>query len=129
MEEHLILLKKYKFDSYLKKLNKKLKNKKVIIYGSGLFFKSIKENYDLSELNIIGISDRKYEFSQEGNEDFGYKIVPYNRIIDYKPDCILISVLNYMSILKSLREEYSSTKVKVYPLVDKPFMELLKEIL
>ena len=43
-----------------KKLNKKLKGKTIVIYGSGLLFQKVLSNYDLSELNIIGISDRKF---------------------------------------------------------------------
>ncbi len=130
MDEHLELLKEYKFQKYLNKLNKKLKNKKIVLYGAGKFFEAIKQNYDLSGLNIIGISDRKYKSSDEGNLAFGYKIIPFNRIIDYKPDCILISTLLYMSILRIFRkEEFSATKINIYPLVDKPFGVLLKEII
>ena len=35
------LLNKYKFEKQLKKLNKKLKNKKFVVYGTGLVFQTI----------------------------------------------------------------------------------------
>ena len=35
------LLNKYKFEKQLKKLNKKFKNKKVVVYGTGLVFQTI----------------------------------------------------------------------------------------
>ncbi len=129
MDELLETLKKYKFDKQLKRLNKKLKSKTVVIYGTGLFFQKIKENYDLSGLNIIGVSDRKYTKEEEGKESFGYKIVPLDKIIDYKPDYVLISTLRFLGIMDDFNNNvFKGTKIKVLPLVDKPFLTLLKEI-
>ena len=129
MDELLETLKKYKFDKQLKRLNKKLKSKTVVIYGTGLFFQKIKENYDLSGLNIIGVSDRKYTSEEEGKEAFGYKIVPLDKIIDYKPDYVLISTLRFLGIMDDFNNNvFKGTKIKVLPLVDKPFLTLLKEI-
>ena len=129
MDELLKELKKYKFDKQLKKYNKKLKNKTIIIYGTGLFFQKIIENYDLSGLNIIGVSDRKYTSEEEGKEVFGYKIVPLDKIIDYKPDYVLISTLKFLGIMDDFKNNvFRGTKIKVLPLVDKPFLTLLKEI-
>ena len=42
------------------KLSKKLKNKKLVIYGAGDFAKVLFENYDLSKLNILAVSDKKF---------------------------------------------------------------------
>ena len=89
----------------------------------------IKENYDLSDLNIIGVSDRKYTSEEEGKESFGYKIVPLDKIIDYKPDYVLISTLKFLGIMDDFKNNvFKGTKIKVLPLVDKPFLTLLKEI-
>ena len=44
------------------KLAKKFKNKKVVIYGAGIYFQIIKNNFDISKLNIIGIADKKFEY-------------------------------------------------------------------
>ena len=129
MDDLLEQLETFKFDKYLKKLNRKLKNKTVVIYGAGLLFNKIIENYDLSNLNVIGISDRKFEREEEGQEDFGYKIIPLEKIKDYNPDYILISTINYMPILDDfVHNLFKKTKIKVLPLVDKPFWVLLKEI-
>ncbi len=130
MDEHLELLKKYKFDKQLKKLDKNLKNKSVLIYGAGIYFKKIKENYDLSNLNIIGISDKKFQLEQEGQEEFGIKIVPYDKIWKLNPDVILIATLNTFNIYKSLKKEINKNglKIKLLPLVDKPFFDLLAEV-
>src|SRR5574344_1156950 len=55
---NFLYLENYNFKKHLEKLNKKLKGKKVVIYGAGIFFEAIHEFYDLSKLDIIGISDR-----------------------------------------------------------------------
>lgn len=129
MDEHLELLKKYNFEKQLCKLNKKLKNKRVMVYGTGLFFKKIKENYDLSDLNIVAVSDKKYTLEQKGQMDLGYEIVPYDLIVEYKPDYILIATLNIFNIYMGLKELVKGKKIKILPLVDKPFLVLLSEIL
>ena len=129
MDNLLESLEEFKFKKQLEKLNKKLKNKTVVIYGTGLLFQKIKENYDLSNLNIIGVSDRKYTTEEEGRESFGYKIIPLEKIVDYKPDYILISTLKFLGIMDDFKNNvFKGTKIKVLPLVDKPFFTLLKEI-
>lgn len=123
------LLNKYKFEKQLKKLNKKLKNKKVVVYGTGLVFQTILKEYDLSNINIIGVSDRKFEESEEGQELLGFKKIPLNKIADYKPDYILIGALKFLPIMNDfMHNKFSGTKIKVLPLLDKPFFTLLKEI-
>ena len=44
----------------INKLSRKLKNKKVVIYGAGNFSKVLFENYDLSKFNILAVSDKKF---------------------------------------------------------------------
>lgn len=129
MSELLTHLKKVEFNNQIKKLKKKIKNKTVVIYGTGLLFQEIIKNYDLSDLNIIGISDRKYRIEDEGKLDLGYKIIPYDSITKYKPDYVLVSTLNFLGLLYTFRKDlFKHTKTKVLPFVDKPFKELLKEI-
>ena len=130
MDEHLELLKKYKFEKQLKKLDKKLNDITVLIYGAGIFFKKIKDNYDLSNLNIIGISDKKFQLEQEGQEEYGIKIVPYDKIWEVNPDVILIATLNTFNLYRSLKKEIKEKKLKnkLLPLVDKPFFDLLAEV-
>jgi len=128
MNKHIEILKKYKFEKQLRKLETILRNKSVLIYGAGLFFKTIKEEYDLSKINVIGICDKRYQLNQEGDIDFGYKIIPYEKIIEYKPDYILLATLKTYNIYQSFQtKEIKKAKIKVLPLVEKPFLELLKE--
>ena len=126
LEEHL----KYcDFDKYFKKLVKKLKGKTIIIYGSGTLFQHIQKNYDLFELNIIGISDGKYLLEQEGQEDLGYKIIPKEKLEDYDVDVVLLGLQNYISVLCDFASEiYKGKKTKIYPLVKIPLWKCLKDI-
>lgn len=129
MDEHLEYLESVKFDKQLKKLNKKMKNKTIVIYGTGILFQKLIKNYDLSNLNIIGVSDMKFTLDKEGEDCLGYKIIPLEKIADYKPDYILISTLKFLGILNNFRNNlFKKTNIKVLPLIDKPFLSLLKEI-
>lgn len=118
-----------KFEKYLDKLNKKLKNKTVIIYGSGSLFQYIKKNYDLSKLNIIGVSDIKFNSKQEGEDFLGYKIIPKDKMTSYKPDVVLVATLKYLGITEDFEiNVFNKTKTKIYPLARIPLADLIKEI-
>ena len=122
-------LKNINFQKQLDKLEKKYKNKKIIIYGTGLFFRTIVENYDISKLNIIGISDRKYDIYDEEKSFFGYRIIHLSKIKDYNPDCILISTFNFLPVMYSFKNKiFKNTKVEIFPIADKNFVFLLREI-
>ena len=66
--ELILFLKNVGFDNYLKYLKSKLKNKRILIYGAGLLFQTIYSNYDLSNLNIVGISDMSFSAKSELNK-------------------------------------------------------------
>jgi len=128
-EENLEYLEKFKFSKTLKTLKRKLKNKTIIIYGAGAFFELIQKYYDLSDLNIIGISDRRFEEHSEKETAFGYKVYAPNEISTVNPDYILVATKNYMTIIEDLYyniAKHSKTKIKV--MVAKNFWTLLKEI-
>lgn len=119
-------LKSINFEKNLSGLKKKLKNKTVIIYGTGLLFQYINENYDLSCLNIIGISDMKYAEEMEGQVDLGYKIIPKSMMTKYNPDYVLVGSENYMGLIESLNLEFEG--LKFLPLAKKNWIEIVKVI-
>lgn len=112
LEKYLI---NNKFEEQLSNLKNELKNKKIIVYGTGKLFQTIIEKYDLSDLDIIGVSDKKYVLEDEGKENFGYKIIPFCKLNMYEADCILLGVQNYLS----LQHEFQKSKIAqmVLPLV------------
>ena len=89
----------------------------------------LKENYDFSGLNIIGISDMKFDEKDEGKDFLGYKMIPKNKIVSYNPDYILVATLKYISIVEDFEVNIlNKTKIKVLPLARMPFLKLIKEI-
>lgn len=126
---NLNYLYEFNFDKTLPNLVKKLKNKFVVIYGAGVFLELIKKYFNISELNIIGISDRKFEKHVENEEFLGYKVYSPDEIRDLKPDYVLVATKNYINIIESLYyETLKGTKIKIKPLMQKPFITLVKEI-
>lgn len=117
------------FEKHLKKLKSRLKNKKIVVYGAGSLFLYIKDNYDLSEFNIIGISDKKFVDEEEGQDFSGFKIIPAGKIVDYKPDYVLISTQNYLGLLEQfVSDVFKDTKIKIAVLPKKPLWTIIKEI-
>lgn len=107
------------FEKNLQKLIKDLKKKKVIIYGTGLLFDTIINNFSLSDLNIIGISDLKYS-STGIDTDKGYKIIPLESIKKAAPDYILVATEYYDSIINNFKNNlFKDTGIKILPLAKK----------
>lgn len=126
--ENLNYLYKLHFDKSLPKLIKKLKNKTVVLYGAGAFLELIKNYFDISEMNIVGISDKRFE-EHECNETFlGYRVFSPNEITKLNPNYVIVTTKRYVNIIENLYYELlKGTKIKIKPLVKKGFIELLKE--
>lgn len=126
---NLNYLYEFNFDKTLPKLVKKLKNKSVVLYGAGVFLELIKKYFDISGLNIIGISDRRFENHLENEEFMGYKVYSPEELKKLNPDYVLVATKNYINIIESLYyETLKGSKIKIKPLMQKPFMTLVKEI-
>ena len=98
--EELQYLKYIDFKNKLEKLNIQLKNKKVVLYGAGILLETAIEKYDFTKLNIIAISDKKFE--REPVESFaGIKTINSEKISELNPDVILLSVKNYKNLFKN----------------------------
>jgi hypothetical protein len=121
-------LKECGFDSYFRKLTKKLKGKSVIVYGTGILFEAVYDNYDLSQIDIIGVSDMKYYSTQEGELDFGYKIIPVIKLLEYECDAILVGAKEYFDIIEYLKEDlFEERKIEIIPLVKVPLLKRIKD--
>ena len=127
-KDFLEFLEKTNFQKRLKQLKKRFKNKRIVLYGTGKLFEVIKENYDLSCLNIIGVSDLKFKTD---NEDFlGYKTIKFENIINYKPDVIIVSTLNYEPIINNFKNFYFvNLNIKIDSLYKKSFLQELAKYL
>lgn len=128
VEDYKKYLKERHFDKTLQKLEKLYQDKKIVIYGTGMLFEAITQHYDLSKLNIIAISDRKYATTKP-NKYLGFDTVAPDDIKDLNPDVVLAGVLRTVQIIEFLRYELlADTQIKVQPLVDRKLLEILREI-
>ena len=119
----------YNFGKTLKKLIKKLKNKKVMFYGAGSFLELIKRYYDISPINVIGIADRRFAGHGENEVFLDYKVYAPDEIASANPDVVVVATKFYMNIIEDLcYKTLKGKKIKVIPLVKKPFWTLMKEI-
>lgn len=121
---HIEYLKKIKFEKRLKQLEKKLKNKRVAIYGAGAFFQDLCKCYNLQNLNIVAISDRS--FNEKGTF-MGFTSCPISEITSFSPDYILVGTINFVQIIEDLEQQFDKS-IKIRPLIKKPFIDLWKEI-
>lgn len=106
-------------------LKKKIKNKRILVYGTGKFFSNAYNNHNLSDLNIVGVVDKKYELNNSIKEDFGYKVIRmseiYKQDIDYilicleKPNIVKRNLHNYFKKIKII----SLNKCSLWPILRK----------
>lgn len=122
-------LKKINFDKQYKKFIKKYKDKKIIIYGAGQFFRIIFSKYDFSMLNIIGICDRS--FSKTGIKEFyGYKTIFVEDLYNYEPDLIVTATLEYLNLIEYIQKDiFHEKKMEIRPLAYMPMGMFLRELI
>ncbi|MFA6988608.1 MAG: class I SAM-dependent methyltransferase [Candidatus Gastranaerophilaceae bacterium] len=101
-EDILEYLKNEKIQKKIDQLVQKYKNQKVLIYGSGTFFNVLHENFDLSKLNIIAISDKKF---QQNGEYKGLKAVPVSEIKNLSFDVLIIATFEPAILEVRLQED------------------------
>jgi hypothetical protein len=126
-EKMLEYLKNKKTQNHIDKLAKKYNDKTILIYGAGLFFDVLFENFDLSKLNIIAISDKKFEHYEEFK---GIRAISPSNIKDLSFDIILIATFAPESIEKYIKQEFYSEcdKFKIDYLNEYTFKEFFTDI-
>lgn len=104
------------------KLVKKYRNKKIILYGAGEFLRVIMEIDDLSRLNIVGISDSKFE-AQKASNFTKYPAIAPSELKNYDFDCIFTTFLQDRLQIKTFEQEFKNCIVR--PLVMPSFFQCL----
>lgn len=103
----LEMLKKINFAKHLKKLERKYKNKKILLYGMNEEFFTIMQNFDLSNLNIIGIittSAKPLPDLALENGGGGYPIIKQENIKSSSYDIVLLTSINTFNDERQLYE-------------------------
>lgn len=128
-EVNINYLERFGFSKSLKKLKKKLKDKSVVIYGAGVFFQAIQRYYDLSGMNIIGISDKRFEGHSADETFLGYKAYAPYELKELNPDYVIVATKNFINIIEDLYyDTLKGTKIKIKPIYDKGLINLIKDI-
>ena len=120
-------LKNIHFEDKLKSLSRKYKGKKILIYGNGILFNVICENYNLRDyLDIIAVSDLRYE-KCETKECLGFKAVKPSEIKNTDVDIILLTTVNTSDVKNFLIENnFVNKETSVEPVIQDFFQEKLK---
>ena len=122
IEERLI---EFRAENQYKKLIKKYKDKRVILYGAGEFFEIYKKTFDLSQFNIIAVTDKNFSDIQEPvfDDSLGYNVISPYYLHKLKPEIVLISALDTFVMEKYICEELfkKTGKFKYEMLVEIPY--------
>lgn len=124
-------LTKKKAQKAIDKIAKKYENKKIVLYGAGLFAGELIRNYNFSKLNIIGVADKKFQDDIDG-EFYGYpKMGPYD-LLETDFDLALITTYDDTYIKDFFKEDLlgdEDTKFKVKTLIRMNLFEYIKALI
>lgn len=124
-------LEKKKAQSVIDKIAEKYKDKKIILYGAGIFSEDLFRNYDFSKLDILGIADRDFKDHLEG--DFcGYNKIGVYDLLEMDFDLLLITAYDDTDIKDFLKNDLlqgEDVNFKVKTLIKLNIFEYTKELL
>lgn len=102
-------IKLYNFmQKYINRLD--LKTKRVIVYGAGKYFDELYLKDAFKNINIIAISDKKFEKACEYK---GFKAIKPSEIMDYNPDIIYIAMKENIVAITYLKEMFKEKISKI----------------
>ena len=98
-----------------------LSQKKVVIYGADEYTRYLYKNYDLSNINVIAISDKRFG-QKRIHEFYGLNCINQDRLKEIDCDVILISAKNFVDSYNTLIRILSDSKNKsaeIFPIIAK----------
>ncbi len=120
----LSYFKKVNAQKQIDKLAKKYRNKKIVIYGAGEYYQILQNNFDLSKLNIVGISDKKFETSKENNPSIYLALTP-EELKEFNFDIILVALYDDVSLCDYLQYQLLINTINE----DKPVKSIIEPTL
>ena len=108
---------------YINILSNIMKGKKVLLYGAGIVSQVLTDKYNLSGLNIIGISDKRFETFKEVSFK-NYKAIPPSELKNHDFDYILFTMKLYKNIETALKKQ--GIEQKTLPLIKKDRKYILR---
>lgn len=121
------MLYKHGITKRLPKIIKTCKNKTVVLYSKREVLNVLKTNFDILDLNIVGIGDYgEYDYKREY---CGYKVCTDEEIIKLHPDIILLLSVPNCALYGTLKFKHlKGLKTKYISLVKNTFLETIKEL-
>lgn len=127
--DHLEFLNDVNAQKQIDSLAKKYKNKRIVIYGAGIYFQIIMKNFNLSKLNIVGIADKKFEKNKMLN-NMPYTALSPNELNEIDYDVILVATYNHIVVKEFLKFELlingKNHDKKIHPIIKPTFFYFLK---
>lgn len=123
-------LEKKKTQKLIDKIASQYENKKVVLYGAGLFAGDLFRNYDFSKLNIIGVADKKFQDNYEG-DFYGYSKLGPEDLLETDFDLLLITTYDDTYIKDFLKNDLFSAeekKFEIKTLVKLSLFEYIREL-
>jgi len=132
MNNFLKYFKEVKAQKQINKLTRKYKNKKIVIYGAGQYFNVLKQNFDLSKLNIVAIADKKFETDKTKNITNYLPLAP-EELKEYDYDIILVALYDDVPVMDYLEYELligtQNEDKKICSLIEPTFWYIVKTLL
>ena len=104
-----------------KRIEKAVKNRRVILWGASVFISKIINEYGLSSDNIIGIIDR--DEKKSGQKIGIYEIFSPNELKKLRPNLIISAVLFQTEMKKYIEEELKRAQINAQ-IIDDLFTEI-----
>ena len=105
------LLKQNSIQKQIEQLAKKYKNRKIVIYGTGLLSEEIFRSYDLSSLNIVAIVNVKYGATR-ADYFLGKTCIPLSELKNVDFDTVLIANEDYATYKYQLENYLFRNEIK-----------------
>ncbi len=122
--ENIIL--KYNIKNYLLSFKKKYSGKRVLLYGTGKLFCTLLNKGYFEGINIIGVSDLKYDEQDNCINDFGFNSYSPINMIKANPDVILCTLEKSYLVFSALKlyAQNHNNSIKVETLIPVNYFRL-----
>ncbi len=115
------IVKSKEFEKNFLKIKKQCRGKRVLLYGTGQLFVAIKETYSFDGLNVVGVSDLKYQKNRNIKEDFEYNAYPPSEIYLSNAEVVVCTLQDSLEAEAFIEKMFNLVKknVKILPVIKK----------
>lgn len=93
------------YQNKIDKLAKKYKDQKILLYGDGMISNILQEDYDLSKLNIVAVTDRKFLGCDYDPTTGKYPKISPNKLKTVDYDVVFIALKCWENVVNSYSDK------------------------